>query len=117
MTQLFEMSVTNRDDAIYTKEQLLVNPDGTPNHMFPGDPLANLDELRNTDGWMRATAPAGRAAFEGVVGWGTNAGVGVRPPEGGQSSEADDRETEGEEPIEAIGQGQMANAPEQGDGE
>ena len=88
MTQLFEMSVTNRDDAIYTKEQLLVNPDGTPNHMFPDDPLANMDELANADGWMRATAPSGRAAYEGVVGWGTNAGVGTRPAEAGQPAEA-----------------------------
>ena len=31
MTHLFEMSTTNREDAIYTKRVLLVEPDGTPN--------------------------------------------------------------------------------------
>ncbi|NND85473.1 MAG: NADH-quinone oxidoreductase subunit NuoI [Acidimicrobiia bacterium] len=86
MTSLFEMSVTNREDAIYTKKELLVEPDGTPNHMFPDDELANLDELRAADGWMRATAPQGRAAFEGVPGWTPSAGVGLRPAEQGQST-------------------------------
>ena len=106
MTQLFEMSVSNRDDAIYTKEQLLVNTDGSPNHMFPDDPLANLDELRNADGWMRATAPSGRASYEGVVGWGTNAGVGTRPAEAGQTAE----QSGGERP-EAGGDTEEHDAP------
>ena len=87
MTQLFEMSTTNRDDAIYTKDQLLVAEDGTPNHMFPEDPLANLQELVNADGWMRATAPQGRAAYEGVEAWSSSAGFGVRPAEPGQDDE------------------------------
>lgn len=85
MTQLFEMSTTNREDAIYTKDELVISPDGTPNHMFPDDPLANLDELRNADGWMRATAPQGRVSYQGIPGWTGSAGVGVRPPEDGQS--------------------------------
>ena len=67
MTHLFEMSVTDRDDAIYTKKELLVDPDGIPNHMFTRDqdPMVNLAELKEADGWMRATAPSGRAAYEG----------------------------------------------------
>jgi len=85
MTQLFEMSVTSRDDAIYTKDELLVEPDGTPNHPQPEGPLLDLDELRIGDGWLRATAPSGRAAYEGVVAWSPSAGVGLRPAEAGQS--------------------------------
>ena len=84
-TQLFEMSTTNRTDAIYTKTELLVDGDGRPNHMFDTDRFADLDELAKADGWMRATAPQGRASYEGQVAWSGSAGVGVRPPERGQS--------------------------------
>ncbi len=84
MTQLFEMSTTRREDAIYTKNELLVDADGTPNHMFPEDRLANLVELTKADGWMRATAPQGRAAYEGIEAWTPSAGVGLRPAETGQ---------------------------------
>ena len=85
MTQLFEMSVTDRSDAIYTKDELLVEPDGTPNHPQPAGPLIDLAELKIGDGWMRATAPSGRAAYEGVVSWTGSATGGLRPPEAGQS--------------------------------
>ena len=84
-TQLFEMSTANRDDAIYTKAELLVDEDGRPNHMFESDRLSDFEELTLADGWMRATAPQGRAAYEGQVSWSGSAGVGVRPPEAGQS--------------------------------
>ena len=84
MTQLFEMSVTDRDDAIYTKDILLVEPDGTPNHTQPAGPLIDLNELKLADGWMRATSPSGRAAYEGIPQWPGSAGVGVRAPEQGQ---------------------------------
>jgi len=85
MTQLFEMSVTDRGDAIYTKDELLVQPDGTPNHPQPDGPLIDLNELKIGDGWMRATAPSGRAAYEGVVSWTASATGGLRPAEVGQS--------------------------------
>ena len=87
MTSLFEMSTSNREDAIYTKDELLVNVDGTPNHMVPDDPLADMTYLTEADGWMRATSPQGRAAFEGIVQWSPSAGVGTRPAERGQSEE------------------------------
>jgi NADH-quinone oxidoreductase subunit I len=86
MTHLFEMSVTERDDAIYTKDELLIGADGTPNHPQPEGPLIDLEELRIGDGWMRATAPSGRAAYEGIVAWSPSAGAGLRPPEAGQSA-------------------------------
>jgi NADH-quinone oxidoreductase subunit I len=88
MTHLFEMSVNDRDDAIYTRTELLVDPDGTPNHPQPAGPLIDLAELRIADGWMRATAPSGRAEYEGVPAWTPSAGVGLRPPERGQSGGA-----------------------------
>ncbi|MFQ5516500.1 MAG: NADH-quinone oxidoreductase subunit NuoI [Acidimicrobiia bacterium] len=86
MTQLFEMSVANRGDAIYTKDELLVAADGTPNHMFPAGPLIDLDELRSSGGWMRATAPSGRVVHEGQVAWGATP-AGEAPPERGQAAE------------------------------
>ncbi len=85
MTHLFEMSVTSRDDAIYTKSDLLIDPDGTPNHPQPEGPLIDLDELKIGDGWMRATSSAGRAAYEGVVAWSPSVGVGPRPAEADQA--------------------------------
>ncbi len=85
MTHLFEMSVVARDDAIYTKDELLVEPDGTPNHPEPPSKLIDLAELTYGDGWMRATSPSGRAAYEGVVAWTPSARTGAQPPERGQS--------------------------------
>jgi NADH-quinone oxidoreductase subunit I len=94
-TQLFEMSVTGRDEAIYTRTELLVAEDGTVPHPQPPSKLIDLDELTLADGWMRATAPAGRAAYQGVVGWSPSAGVGTRPPERGQSRGGEEEEDEG----------------------
>jgi NADH-quinone oxidoreductase subunit I len=88
MTHLFEMSVTDRNDAIYTRDELLVNSDGSPNHPQPDGPLVDLEELKIGDGWMRATSPSGRASYEGVIAWSESAGVGARPAEGGQSGDA-----------------------------
>ena len=69
MTHLFEMSVTDRSDAVYTKTELLVDPDGTPNHPQPDSPLIDLNELRLGDGWMQATSPSGREEYTDVVAW------------------------------------------------
>ncbi|NNL48288.1 MAG: NADH-quinone oxidoreductase subunit NuoI [Acidimicrobiia bacterium] len=92
MTHLFEFSVDNREDAIYGRNELLVDKDGTPPHPQPEGPLINLAELKIADGWMRATAPSGRAAYEGVPSWTPSAGVGLRPPEQGQSRGAAESE-------------------------
>jgi len=96
MTHLFEMSVTSRDDAVYTRSELLMDRDGNVPHPQPPGPLIDLDELKIADGWMRATASAGRAAYEGVPGWTPTAGVGLRPPEQGQSDAAPTDDEEGE---------------------
>jgi NADH-quinone oxidoreductase subunit I len=62
-SKLFEFSFTNRSDAIYTKQELVVNDDGTPKKL-PWEDWREGDDLM-TSGWMRATSPSGSAAYEG----------------------------------------------------
>jgi NADH-quinone oxidoreductase subunit I len=83
-TKLFEFSFTNRNDAIYTKDELLVGDDGKPQNLPWEDWREGEDQ--HTSGWMRATAPAGKAAYEGQVGWSGELGYGVREPEMGQTA-------------------------------
>jgi NADH-quinone oxidoreductase subunit I len=90
-TKLFEFSFTNRADAIYTRDELLVGDDGRPRRL-PWEDWREGDDLY-TSGWMRATAPSGAAAYEGEVQWSGELGYGVRAPEGGQSGRRDDRAT------------------------
>jgi NADH-quinone oxidoreductase subunit I len=78
-TKLFEFSFTNRQDAIYTKAELLVGDDGRPQRLPWEDWRAGEDE--HTSGWVRATAPSGSAEFVGEVGWSADLGYGTRPPE------------------------------------
>ena len=95
MTHLFEMSTTNRDDAIYTKETLLMDERGHVPHMFPDDPMADMNELQVADGWVRATAPSGLASYEGLQAWQGTPGPADWAPEPAQEqrdarSEKDD---------------------------
>ncbi len=98
-SKLFEFSFTNRSDAIYTKEELLVNDDGTPKRL-PWEDWREGDDLM-TSGWMRATSPSGNAAYEGQVQWEGELGYGVRTPEGGQSGRRDDEAT-GTKPLREV---------------
>ncbi len=95
-SKLFEFSFTNRSDAIYTKEELVVNDDGTPKKL-PWEDWREGDDLM-TSGWMRATSPSGSAAYEGEVQWSGELGYGVRAPEGGQSGRRNDQAT-GTKPL------------------
>lgn len=90
-SKLMEFSFTNRNDAIYTKEELLVDDDGKPRHQ-PWEDWRAGDDL-HTSGWMRATSPNGNAAYEGQVQWSGELGYGVRAPEGGQQGGRDDATT------------------------
>ncbi|MFM1752444.1 MAG: NADH-quinone oxidoreductase subunit [Actinomycetota bacterium] len=81
-TKLFEFSFTNRQDAIYTKSELVVDDQGKPQQLPWEDWRKGEDE--HTSGWVRATAPSGDATFEGVVGWSGELGYGVRKPEPAQ---------------------------------
>src|SRR5579863_3682589 len=98
-TKLFEFSFTNRADAIYTKDELLVGDDGRPKHL-PWEDWREGDDL-HTSGWMRATSPSGSAGYEGKVQWSGELGYGVRPPEGGQSEHRDDALT-GNRPLREV---------------
>jgi NADH-quinone oxidoreductase subunit I len=98
-SKLFEFSFTNRADAIYTKAELLVGDDGRPQRL-PWEDWREGDD-RLTSGWMRATAPAGSAAYEGEIQWAGELGYGVRAPEGGQSGRRDDEAT-GTMPLREV---------------
>jgi NADH-quinone oxidoreductase subunit I len=82
-TKQFEFSFTNRDDAIYTKDELLVDDEGHARRLPWELWLGNEDD--DTSAWMRATSPSGDAGYEGKVSWSAELGYGIRPPEKGQS--------------------------------
>ncbi len=82
-TKLFEFSFTDRKDAIYTRDELLVGDDGRPRKLAWED-WREGDDV-HTSAWVRATSPSGNAAFEGKVQWSGELGYGVRPAEVGQS--------------------------------
>jgi NADH-quinone oxidoreductase subunit I len=84
-SKLFEFSFTNRQDAIYTKAELLVGDDGMPQHL-PWEDWRPGEDVQ-TSAWMRATAPSGNAAYMGQVAWSGELGYGVRAPEAGQAAE------------------------------
>jgi len=87
-TKLFEFSFTNRQDAIYTKDELLVDDQGLPQHLPWEDWRPGEDE--NTSAWMRATSPSGAAEYVGKVAWSGELGYGVRAPERGQAVDLDE---------------------------
>jgi NADH-quinone oxidoreductase subunit I len=82
-SKLFEFSFSNRQDAIYTKAELVVDDNGNPKHL-PWEDWHEGDDA-NTSGWVRATAPSGVAAAEGRPLWSGELGYGVRPAQKGQS--------------------------------
>ncbi len=87
-TKLFEFSFTNRSDAIYTKDELLVDDDGLPQQL-PWEDWSDLAEVAaKSSAWVRATAPGGSAQYVGKVGWSGELGFGVKAPETGQGSAA-----------------------------
>ena len=81
-TKLFEFSFRNREDAIYTKSELLVGDDGRARRM-PWE-LWMGGEDDHTSAWMRATSPSGDVDYEGRVAWSGELGFGERLPEDGQ---------------------------------
>jgi len=81
-SKLFEFSFTNREDAIYTKAELVVGDDGRPQHL-PWEDWRPGEDV-HTSAWMRATSPSGDADFENRVSWSGELGYGVRDPEKGQ---------------------------------
>jgi NADH-quinone oxidoreductase subunit I len=87
-SKIFEFSFTNRRDAIYTKEELVVDDDGKP-RVQPWEDDRGADQPLS--GWMRATAPGGDAEFRGEQLWSGELGAGVRAAEPGQEVEIAER--------------------------
>jgi NADH-quinone oxidoreductase subunit I len=85
-SKMFEFSFADRRDAIYGKNELLVDDDGRPRHL-PWEDWRDGDD-RHTSAWVRATSPSGVAAYEGRVAWSGELGYGVRSPERGQSADS-----------------------------
>ena len=83
-SKLFEFSFTNRKDAIYTKDELVVDDSGKAKRLAWEDWRDGEDEF--TSGWMRATSPSGDADFVGEIGWSNELGYGVRAPEADQAT-------------------------------
>ena len=104
-SKLFEFSFTNRDDAIYTRAELVVGDDGQPQHLPWEDWRPGEDE--DTSAWMRATSPSGSAEYVGKIGWSGELGYGVRAPEKGQTMlddvPPDDADAEDETPDDHGG--------------
>ena len=98
-SKLFEFSFTNREDAIYTKDELLVGDDGKPKRL-PWEDWRDGEEIP-TSAWMRATSPAGDASFQGRVLWSGELGFGHRAAEPDQAHR--DRATTKAEKKEAGG--------------
>ena len=93
-SKLFEFSFTNRSDAVYTKDDLVVDAStGQPQHLPWEDWRPGDEEM--TSGWMRATSPSGDASYSGRVSWSGELGHGVRPPEVGQLDPGTDTDPEG----------------------
>jgi NADH-quinone oxidoreductase subunit I len=87
-SKLFEFSFTNRADAIYTRDELIVDDEGLPKQL-PWEDWSDVDRVApHTSAWMRATAPSGDASYEGRVAWSGELGFGVRTPEQGQTAPA-----------------------------
>ncbi len=84
-TKLFEFSFTDREQAIYTRAELVVGDDGRPRQLPWEDWRPGEDE--HTSAWMRATSPSGSAVYEGRVAWAGELGYGVRSPEMGQTAD------------------------------
>ena len=81
-TKLFEFSFTNRDDAIYTKDELLVDDDGRARRL-PWEQWARRRGRRTPAPGCGSTSPSGAAAYEGEVEWSGELGFGVRAPGAG----------------------------------
>ena len=64
-SKLFEFSFTNRQDAIYTKDELVVDDDGLPAAAAVGGLARPRRRRRTASAWMRATAPVRRRRLRG----------------------------------------------------
>lgn len=87
-SKLFEFSFTNRTDAIYTRDELLVDRETGATQKLPWEDWREGEE-EYTSAWMRATSPGGSAEYVGQVAWSSEKGHGVRPAEATQDIKDD----------------------------
>jgi NADH-quinone oxidoreductase subunit I len=101
-SKMFEFSFTDRQDAIYTKAELVVDEVGKAKRLPWEDWRDGEDD--QTSGWMRATSPSGDATFEGEVGWSNELGYGLRAPEPKQAErDAHDPDRDhGDRPVKVV---------------
>src|SRR5690606_18986637 len=86
-SKLFEFSFTNRADAIYTQDELVVDDEGRPRQL-PWEDWSDADAiLPLSSARVRSTAPESNAEPVIQVAWSGELGFGVRPPEAGQAAE------------------------------
>ncbi len=100
-SKLFEFSFTDRQDAVYTKAELVVGDDGHPQKL-PWEDWRPGDE-KNTSAWVRATAPSGSAAYEGRVAWSAELGFGIRAPEQAQEDDTPAKPRKSAAPAKPAG--------------
>ena len=112
-TKLFEFSFTKRDDAIYTKDELLVDDHGRARRQPWELWLGGEDD--DTSAWVRATAPNGEDAYGGRVAWSPELGFGLRPPEAASDGHTTGTQATGPSnpaPMERVGRRDKAKRGE-----
>ena len=87
-SKIFEFAFTNRRDAIYTKDELVVDSDGRPK-VQPWEDARGAESP--ISGWMRATSPGGDASYLGRPLWSGDLGAGTLAAEPGQEVEVAER--------------------------
>lgn len=87
-SKLFEFSFTNRSDAIYTRDELLVDEETGKPQQLPWEDWRDGED-QWTSAWMRATAAGGDADYVGKVAWQGERGYGLREPESTQEVKDD----------------------------
>ena len=106
-SKIFEFAFTNRRDAIYTKDELVVGNDGRPK-VQPWEDARGAESP--ISGWMRATSPGGDASYRGRPLWSGDLGAGTRAAEPGQEVEDAERAARLSEQAAAA----RADAPSNG---
>lgn len=89
-TKLFEFSFTNRENAVYTKDELLVDEKEGKPQQLPWEDWREGED-RFTSGWMRATSSSGDQRYLDTVSWSGELGYGVRPATYGTATYGTDK--------------------------
>ncbi len=105
-SKIFEFAFTNRRDAIYTKDELVVGNDGLPK-VQPWEDARGAESP--ISGWMRATSPGGDANYLGKTLWSGDLGAGTRSAEPGQEVEVAERTARLSQQAAAVAEHEPSN--------